>query len=258
MVLNSIRSHRSRFHQEWGEVVLCCDNRNYWRRQQFPYYKSHRKKARDESNLDWETIFKCMDLVRAELKEFFPYKILDVDGAEADDVIAVLVNEPAVAEEDTGLGAFLDTPTHKCLIVSADKDFIQLHRSGVKQYDPIRKYWVTHPNPIAKLHEHIIRGDPGDGIPNIRSADDSFIQGVRQKPITARLIEECNSLTTDDLLYRNYVRNRQLIDLNYIPQTVKDRILEAYTTQETNGRGKLFDYFISRGLKHLLEAIGDF
>ena len=115
MILNSVRLHRQQFQKEFGEVILTYDSKHYWRRDYFPNYKCNRKKTRESSNLDWDSIFSCLNDIKQELKDYFPYKHLEVYGAEADDIIAALCLE---LEFDNG----------KTLILSGDKDFIQLHK----------------------------------------------------------------------------------------------------------------------------------
>ena len=154
MVLNAIRSYKQKFSHEYGEMIIACDNTNYWRKQIFPYYKANRKKAIEKSELNWKDIFECMNKIRAELKEFFPYKVIDVESAEADDIIGTLTREFS-SELNNGV---------KILILSGDKDFIQLHvYPNVSQYDPVRKKWIKHEDPERFLHEHILKGDAGDG-----------------------------------------------------------------------------------------------
>jgi hypothetical protein len=242
VTLNKIRSLLNKFKDEYGELVIACDNRNYWRRKVFPYYKAARKKNREKSPLDWPTIFKAMDAIRQELKEYFPYRVIDVDGAEADDVIGVLC----------------DRTFEPTLILSSDKDFIQLHnRPGVRQFDPIRKRWVQHNDPDRYKIEHILRGDAGDGIPNILSSDDCFVLGNRQSPLrTAKMEQLIENIPA--AMFRNYERNRMLIDLTQIPDDIQKRIVEAYDSQAGKTRAKLFNYFIKFKLKNLSSDITDF
>jgi hypothetical protein len=249
MVLNSLRSYKAKFSEQYGELVIACDNTNYWRKQMFPYYKANRKKNRDSSELDWKAIFECLNKIRAELKEYFPYRVIDIESAEADDIIATLVkNAPA---ED------------KVLILSGDKDFIQLHKySHVKQYDPVRKKFISHETPERYLAEHILKGDSGDGIPNVLSSDNCFVVGDRQKPLTQKKIDALIELGLDGKfdhsLARNYMRNKHLIDLSMIPEEVKGKILESYENQKGKNRDKMFNYFIANKLKNLMESIGEF
>lgn len=244
MVLNCLRSYKSKFGMEYGDMVLACDNRKYWRREVFPYYKAGRKKARESMNIDWTMVFDTMAKIKAELAEFFPYKIIDVPGAEADDVIATVVG--------------LRRDKEDILIISGDKDFIQLHGATVRQYDPIKKVYVTHSDPDTFLREHIIKGDVGDGIPNIRSSDDTFIMQSRQLPISQKMMAELTEIPNDHPLYRNYLRNRQLIDLTYIPENVKFAIQSSFINQEGKKAKNLFNYFVAKKLKNLVQSIGDF
>ena len=252
MILNSLRSYRSKFKDEYGELVIACDNTNYWRRKIFPYYKANRKKSQEKSDLDWKSIFECMNKIRAELKEFFPYKVIDVESAEADDIIGTLVKNFG-SEMNSG---------EPILILSGDKDFIQLHTFGnVKQYDPTRKKWVTHKDPHMFLKEHIMKGDSSDGVPNILSSDNCFVLGERQRPLTAKRIEQYMKVKPTELetsIARNYFRNEQLIDLNHTPEEIRVKVMESYHAQSNKDRSKLMNYFIVNKLRNLTEHIGEF
>jgi 5'-3' exonuclease len=227
-------------------MIIACDNKNYWRKQIFPYYKANRKKNIESSEMNWQAIFECMNKIRAELKEYFPYRVIEIESAEADDIIATLVKENSeFAPQDI-------------LILSGDKDFIQLHRyNNVKQYDPTRKKWVSHPDPNRYLEEHILKGDSGDGIPNVLSEDNTFVVGSRQKPLTQKKIEYI--LENNKKGYeRNWSRNAQLIDLSYVPAEIREKVLESFNSQKDKKRDKMFNYFIANKLKHLMEHIGEF
>jgi 5'-3' exonuclease len=249
MVLNSLRSYKQKFSEEYGEIVIACDNTNYWRKQLFPYYKANRKKNQEKSELDWKAVFECLNKIRAELKEYFPYRVVDIESAEADDIIATLVRDAYTKEQ--------------VLILSGDKDFIQLHiYSEVKQYDPVRKKWIQHNEPARYLAEHILKGDSGDGVPNVLSSDNCFVIGERQKPLTQKKIDAFIQTgingNYDDVLFRNYMRNKHLIDLSMIPTEVQEKILESYNSQNNKSRDKMFNYFITNKLKNLMEHIGEF
>jgi hypothetical protein len=245
MVLNSLRSYRQKFSDEYGEMVIACDNTNYWRKQVFPYYKANRKKNQEKSEMNWKEIFECMNKIRAELKEYFPYRVIDIESAEADDIIATLVKN--VQEDDI-------------LILSGDKDFIQLHKHPhVKQYDPTRKKWIKHDDPEKYLYEHILKGDSGDGIPNILSDDNCLVVGTRQKPMTQKKIDSLQSASMmDTQTLRNFMRNKQLIDLSNVPETIEKKVMESYENQTGKDRSKLMNYFIANRLKNLMEHIGEF
>ena len=250
MVLNSLRNYRQKFSDEYGEIVIACDNTNYWRKKFFPYYKANRKKSQEKSELDWKAIFECLNKIRQELKDYFPYRVIDIESAEADDIIATLAENYGQFNADD------------VLILSGDKDFIQLHvHSHVKQYDPVRKKWITHSNPRQYLKEHVLKGDSGDGVPNVLSSDNCFVTGERQKPLTQKkidiLIEQGEDIT-DEIIKRNYYRNRELIDLSYIPKEIRTKIIASYEAQTDRGRDKMFNYFIDNKLKHLMEHISEF
>lgn len=253
MVLNSIRMYRSRFQSEYGEMVLCYDSKKYWRRDYFPNYKSNRKKDRANSGLDWNTIFETLNNIRDEIKTHFPYKVLEVEGAEADDCIAVVVQHIAVTPSEY----------EKVLILSGDKDFIQLQKHNfVKQFSPVLKKFVSGIDPDIYIREHILKGDRSDGVPNFLSSDNTFVDELRQKPLTKKKLEVWIDLAPEDYctedMMRNYQRNRTLIDLEMIPSDLKDSILEQYQLPPKGERSKLLNYFINKRLKNLMNDIGDF
>jgi hypothetical protein len=250
MILNSIRSYNQKFKDEYGEMIIACDDRNFWRRDIFPYYKANRKKSREKSELNWTQIFDALHKIRDELKTFFPYRVIRVDSAEADDIIGSLV----MAKGDTN---------EKILILSGDKDFVQLQRyNNVKQYDPVQKKFRTTNDPDRFIKEHIMRGDVGDGIPNFLSTDNCLVVGERQKPVLSKKLDvwvnQKPEEFCDERMLRGYRRNQQLVDLTFIPQNVQDNILSEYEAQGGKDRKNLFNYFIEKKLKNLIESINEF
>jgi hypothetical protein len=250
MILNTIRTYVKKFKESHGpEVVIACDNKNYWRREIYPHYKSNRKKAREASGHDWNTIFECLNKIRDELRDHSPYKVISVDTCEADDVIATLVQKYS--------------STQKIMILSSDKDFAQLQRyTNVEQYSPILKKYIKEPLPLLQLKQLIIRGDKGDGIPNILSADDVFVSGGRQKPITeAKIIGWMNQEAKDfcnEEMFRNFSRNEMLIDLTKIPERLANEILHTYESAIGHSKQDFLNYMIANRLKNLIEVLDDF
>ena len=250
MVLNSLRSYVKQFKDKYGEIVICCDSKKYWRRDIFPLYKSNRKKDRDKSPFDWTLIFETLNKIRDELKVYFPYKVLDVEGAEADDIIGVLAARMSAHEE--------------VLILSSDKDFVQLQKyNNVKQYSPILKRYLETDDPHLYVKEHIIRGDRGDGIPNFLSPDNTFALGERQKVINTKKLSEWlhkspEEFCTTEIMLRGYKRNQMLVDLDYIPKDLQSQIVEAYDTATVAKKSELLNYFIEKKLMNLMEVIQEF
>lgn len=266
MIINAIRSYRTKFGAEYGELVIACDNKKYWRKDKFPYYKAGRKKARQDSGFDWKLIFDTLSEIRAELHQFFPYAVIDVEGAEADDVIAILCEWSQTNELQTS-GAFGEPEPQPVLILSGDHDFIQLQKyKNVSQYSPIHKKWIKPDQSINHyLMEHIIKGDKGDGIPNILSPDETFVSDARQKPVTSKKLEAWQTINIDEFhtqvdtdTARNFQRNRYLIDFSYIPDTVRNNILEAWIHGPKKDRSQLLNYFIEHRMKNLIDHLGDF
>lgn len=252
MFLNSIRSNRKKFTEEYGEIVICADGKNTWRREAYPYYKANRKKSRDESGMDWNALFEIMNTIRDELREYFPYKVIHKDHCEADDIIGTVCHE---------FGSELNIGAEKFLVLSGDKDYIQLQKyANVDQYDPIRKRWIRSDQPESYLKEHILKGDTGDGVPNILSPDNCLAVGERQKAMTKKRIALYSEGTQnmDEETLRRYHRNKMMIDLSQIPQSYQDSILEDYNAEKEVGREQLFNFFVKKKLKNLLTDIQDF
>ena len=248
MVLNSLRMYRSKYHEEYGELVLCCDGRHSWRKEHFPQYKAARKTNREADKRDWTQIFGCLDTIKSELKEFFPYKYLEIDTAEADDIIGVLARRSG---------------TERVMIISGDKDFIQLQiYKNVKQYSPITKKLIVDRDPAKYLKEHIMKGDSSDGVPNILSADSCIVDKIRQKPLSKKKIESWIDQEPADFCneeqLRNYHRNMKLIDLQFTPLNIVDQIGEQFNETPQGKRSGLLNYFIERKLNNLIQDIGEF
>ena len=251
MILNSLRMYRQSYFKEFGELVICYDSKHYWRREYFPEYKAGRRKSRQTSSHDWDDIFECLNTIKSEIKDNFPYKVLEVYGAEADDIIATLCGE-------------LEFDNSKTLILSGDKDFIQLHKfKNVKQYSPITKKFVNGEDPDEYLYQHILKGDSSDGIPNVLSPDNTFVDGLRQRPLSKKKISEwagplCEQFLPNDEVKRNYQRNKKLIDLKESPDELYLECIKAYQDAPEGDRSKLLNYFIKNRLNELMENIGDF
>lgn len=250
MILNTIRTYVKKFKESHGpEIIIACDNYNYWRKSYFPYYKASRKKSRDASGHDWTSIFESLNKIKDELKQNSPYKVLDIESVEADDIIGTLTIK--------------FSPHQKILILSTDKDFAQLQKfANVQQYSPIMKKYIVEKNPTAQLKELIIRGDRGDGVPNILSDDDVFVSGRRQKPIMEVelnvWLKQSPEEFCDEKMLRNYIRNQNLIDLSTIPQNIQEKILNTYENSSGKSKQEFMNYLISKRLKNLIEVAHEF
>ena len=235
-----------KFKGDFGQMVLCYDDKNYWRRGVFPYYKMNRKQERENSKYDWNQVFSVLNKIRDELRSNFPFHVLQVDGAEADDIIASLVKRNASSASPEPI-----------LILSADKDFIQLHKYPlVKQYDPIRNRWIEDEDPVKYLQEHIIRGDRSDGIPNILTCDDAIVMNKPQKKMSREKISSLASMDpsefTNFIRLRNWKRNSELIDFSKIPEAVTSRITSYYCGYKSR-QAINFKYFIDNNIVDLID-----
>ena len=251
MILNSIRMHRTKHKAKYGEIVICCDGGKNWRKDAFPQYKFKRKDARKESKMDWNELFRITNMVQQELKENFPYKVVEVNECEADDIIGV------ICELTQEFGKY-----EPIMIISGDKDFAQLQKyDNVAQYAPVQKKFIKTDTPRKQLMELVLKGDTSDGVPNVLSGDNVFVDGIRQTPLRqnkiAELINDPKSMGEE--IYRNYLRNKKLIDLSETPESVRKEIIYNYEQQDQwDNKGKVFPYLIDKRCRMLLESVEEF
>lgn len=252
LILNLIRQYNVMFREEYGQVVICCEGRS-WRKQVFPQYKAARKKSRETSSVDWDEVYRILNLVVEELEDNTHYKVVRVENAEADDIIGVLTEQTQEFGQNEPV-----------MILSADKDFIQLHKyENVKQYSPMQKKYVKDENPRTYLAHHIIKGDSGDGIPNVLSHDDTFISDMRQNPVRSKFIDQFLSYDNyedfpDREVVRNYQRNRKLIDLSYTPEDIRNNIINTYKEAKVVSKSNILNYLIKKRCKMLIESVEEF
>lgn len=284
IILNSIRMYHTRHRNKYGQTIIACDGANNWRKRVFPQYKAARKKNRDESPIDWDMLYNVLHSVRKDLRDHFPFRVIHVEGVEADDIIGMLAFQAVKVQ----------TPL---MIVSGDKDFQQLQQKEddflpgstpkyVLQYAPAKKEEIVCEDPDEFLAIHILKGDSGDGIPNVLSPDDVFLlEGVRQSPVSAKMKSEwmdhwINGQLDDSFfaeyergnvwqstkkkgvdvheIKRNYERNRQLIDLRMIPKELKASIAEAVVEPPRGNFESVMMYFGENDMGRLLDCIDDF
>ena len=251
MILNSLRMHRAKHRAVFGELVLCIDGSKNWRKEVYPQYKHKRKDARKQSKMDWSEVFRIMNMIKEEIKENFPYRVVEVDEVEADDMVGVL------CDYTQEFGQY-----EEVMIISGDKDFAQLQKyKNIYQYSPITRKYIREPTPRKQLMELILKGDTADGVPNVLSGDNVFVDGERQTPLRRNKIDE---LTNDpkalgEEVYRNYLRNKKLIDLTETPEPLKEKIIYNYEQQDKTGnKTKVFPYLVEKRCRRLLEDVKDF
>ena len=251
MILNSLRMHRAKHREKFGELVLCIDGSKNWRKEVYPQYKHKRKDARKESKMDWSEVFRIMNMVKEEIKENFPYKVVEVDEVEADDMVGVL------CDYTQEFGQY-----EEVMIISGDKDFAQLQKyKNIHQYSPITRKYIKEATPRKQLMELILKGDTADGVPNVLSGDNVFVDGDRQTPLRQKKIDELinDPKALGEEVYRNYLRNKKLIDLTETPEPLREKIIYNYENQDKwDNKSKVFPYLVEKRCRRLLEDVKDF
>lgn len=254
VAISSIKSYKNKYGKEYGDIVIACDGSKYWRKDFFPYYKGQRKKAREESDLDWKLIFDTLSEIRDDIKQYFPYKVIHLEKCEADDIIAILSN----STQEFG-------KYEPVMIISSDKDFKQLQQNeNVKQYSPFLKKQITVNK--KELHawmiEHIVKGDPGDGVPNIFSDDNVLMEGVRQSVVSAKrlteFIDKGFEACRNDQERRNWHRNSTLVNFMHIPEDISSIILNEFEKKPIGDKNSIMNYLIKHKCRLLLDNLEDF
>jgi hypothetical protein len=244
-VLNAIRSIA--LTGDGSQLVLASDSTNYWRKTIFPHYKARRKENAEKSGRDLTIVYETINLIRDEIREIFHFPVLHIEECEADDIIAVLTEKYHEREP--------------IRIISADHDFIQLQDyPGVTQWNPIHKCEVKHDDPSSYLIEHILRGDTGDGIPNVLSPADCFVTHTRQTSLTSKRLAELSKFgddITEEIITRIEL-NSELIDFSHIPAYIKLKIHKEFEAQQGKPRDKILPYMMKHKLRNLMGAINDF
>jgi hypothetical protein len=246
-ILNSLRGIARKFKSEYGEMVICVDDKTSWRSTHFPYYKENRKKLKEESLINWGKVYLNMYSVLKEIKENFHYRIVRYDTAEADDVMAVL--------------ALNIDGSH--VVVSKDKDMVQLtSNQNIKVYSPLNEgNFMSQENLDYYIFKHIVKGDTGDGITNILSDDDTIITpGKRQKPVTEKNLMKwyVDRKEFMELYGEKFERNKKIISLFEIPEDISLGILEKFNSQEIGNKKKILQYLIKHDLNDHINRVGDF
>ena len=253
IILNNLRIYRNKYKEaDHGKMVIACDSYS-WRKDVFPQYKATRKSNRDKDKYDWQQIFDLIESTLQDLRENFPYAVIKIDSAEADDIIGALTVEMS------------DFGGEDVVIISADKDFIQLQQYGhVIQWSPMFNKMIKEDNPRRYLFEHLLKGDAGDGVPNANSHDDVFTTGSRQTPMTKKAIEKYWD-NRDDLemimkpnVYRNFMRNVQMIDLTNTPDGIREAAINTYKNYKYPSRQNILTYLIEHRMKMLIDSAGEF
>ena len=66
------------------------------------------------------------------------------------------------------------------------------------------------------------------------------------------------STTLTGEVYRNFKRNQQLIDLDYVPNTIEINILNEFKSEHFTGRDRMLNYFVKHRLRDLTESLQEF
>lgn len=252
LVIDRMRTHKEKLREFADEIVIAVDSRYYQRKRVFKYYKAKRAAGREASTFDWDAFFPMFDAFKQELRDYFPVKMIEVEGAEADDIMGVL--------------GMRYGPHKKVCIVTSDHDMIQVQQicPQVKQWSAFHGKFLTPKNAEYDLFTHIVKGDGGDGIPNILSPDDVLVTpGARQKSVmTKKMVEQAkfgveqpDQFCDTEIMLERFNRNRTLVDLRMIPEEIQSSIVEAYEESKPNV-GKMYDYLMANRLTKILKEGG--
>jgi hypothetical protein len=264
IALSMLLSWKKKFH---GELIIICDSKNYWRKQEFIYYKGHRHHEKKDNNfIDWDVLFETLNELKEDLKANFPYKVIEVEEAEADDIISILVK---YYQENELVNTGLIEEPDEIVIISTDSDFQQLQKyPNVRQWNNVMKKFIVCKNPKQYLIEHIVEGDKGDNVPSVVNGDawaKARMDNVptRAAPLkSSRMVDFYNKgidacLNEDER--RNWKRNEMLIDFDMIPTRINIKVIQAFIETKIEGsKAKVFNYLTKNRMKLLMSNATEF
>jgi 5'-3' exonuclease len=199
---------------------LVFDTKNSWRYGIYSEYKSARKKQQSKNSLDKDGFMIALNSLISEIREYFPsIRVITGDECEGDDIIAVLTKYT------------FNKRHQEVVIVSGDTDLNQLTaQSNVKQYDPKSNSFFNVLNPKKELEIKVLSGDSSDSIPPIKRlvGPKKAMKILNHEDGLESFIAEQESQIEKDLINSNYERNKKLIDLDFIPLYIRERILSEY------------------------------
>lgn len=240
IIVDSI--YRSMLKTKSNEVIIALDSTNVWRKDIFPRYKESRKKQREKVKIDWSKFYGEQNKIFEDISRYLPFKVLQVDRTEADDVIGVIV---------------LNYKNKSFVIISTDEDYKQLLSKRTKLYQPIKKKWVECSNPEKFIVMKCLDGQVKDGIFNVITPIDWPAE--KRKPSLGeekvrRIIDGGYEdwLVSEGAVER-FDLNRKLIDFNCVPENIKKNIIEKYKNYKLPNLEEAYNFFKQRNFKSYLE-----
>ena len=209
-------------------IATDCDGSN-WRKNIYPDYKfGRRSKQKTLACVDWD-IFKEAKRRAIQFFRDIGLLVIGTDRAEADDVIyCVARTAPNV------------------VVASTDGDMLQLAKWGTKVYNPVKMQFTEELDPNYFLELKVMVGDSSDFIHSIRgtltdkkaiwptsiikkSGDigvlNYLLEHEEENPeVTVPLPSGAANMKMSDI----YIRNKKLIDMEYIPKDITDSIMAAW------------------------------
>lgn len=239
-MFDKLMDYNNRFGDMFGGLCICVDDRTLWRRDIFPYYKAHRPKKRKQADFDINSMLDSVRELAQEMQNTAPFPSIRVRGAEADDIAGVLVSM-FYRESNT-------------ILITGDRDWLQLCRyPGVTAFDPLKEKYITRTSKqsLNDLRLKIIKGDQTDGVPNVLSDDDTFVnesktQGRLSKKfltdVMTRWYEGPEKIFADrPEVIENFYRNTTMIDFCSIPDDIRESIYREFVRQRDASERLDFD-----------------
>jgi len=204
LLFNSLQYNKNKFK---GEMVLAFDSKGNWRKDFYKDYKGTRAKGKETTEIDWDGIHQIIEEVKTTIEENFPFKVLKIPKAEADDIGGVLSKK--FGNE------------RKVVLITSDHDWLQniSHGKYVEMYDPIKmEYSDLTPEeneiiqtPAGEMSKftaiHTLIGDSGDNVPNITfetKFSDNFLAFLKENEIMSDSVKEVRNMSIYDELLKKY------------------------------------------------------
>lgn len=219
-------------------IMVACDSPHVWRKDIFPSYKS----ASNHEDVYYDECIRAANLCKDFFRECTNSQILEVPRAEADDIIGVFCNESENVEN---------------IIMSSDKDFIQLLSETTSLYSPTQKEWRKSEDPQFDLFVKCIRGDRNDCVPSaFPKVYQTRLEKAWNDPLEMQNLVE--TVRKDGVkVFDALEMNLNLIDLSCVPEWLKENIRAAIMKppQKQFGEMKMMSFFGKHNLKKFSDML---
>lgn len=222
-----------------SSVVIMRDSPNIWRRDIYPEYKANHTSSLDD--IYYKDAVAAADMLCDFFEKHTSAWVFSYPRAEADDLIGIWCQESIECN----------------VILSSDKDFVQLLDEKTRLYSPVQDTFRESEDPAYSLFLKCIRGDAGD---NVRSA----FPKVRETLLQKAWGDDLEMLNLLETIRKDGVKvgdalsmNISLIDLSQQPDDMRKNVINMFK-QKVGAKYNMtsaYRFFGEAGLKERVDVL---